>query len=90
MKPVNVDSLRQSLDEILEDLDADKEPMLVEQDGKPRAVLISLEEYQRLLVDHQAMEQRRRAADEIRAMCAVSQSGLSVVEELRRLRNGED
>lgn len=83
MKTVNALSLCPSLDKI-------KEPILVEQDGKPRAVLISLEEYQRLFVDHQAMEQRRKAADEIRAMCAVSQGGLSVVEELRRLRNDED
>ena len=54
MKRTSSLKLRQSLGKILKDLNRDGEPILVEKDRKPAAVLISLEDYQKRFADKDA------------------------------------
>jgi len=64
MKKTNALKLRQSLGKILKELNRDGEPILVEKDRRPAAVLISLEDYQKRFADKEADALR----DEIVAM----------------------
>ena len=68
MKRVNALRVRQSLGRVLSELDKDGEPILVEKDRKPRAVLITLRDYQERFVDGEASERRRRLVEQIRAL----------------------
>ena len=54
MKKTNALKLRQSLGKILKDLAKDGEPILVEKDRKPAAVLIAIEDFQRRFADKEA------------------------------------
>mgnify|MGYP000361130272 CR=1 FL=1 len=54
MKRTNALKLRQSLGKILKELARDGEPILVERDRKPAAVLIAIEDFQRRFADREA------------------------------------
>ncbi len=86
MKRVNALALRQSLGSVLDDLDAGG-PILVEKARRPRAVLISLEDYRERFVDRIAAEERRALAAEmagLRRPALLGETG--VVDDLRSLR----
>jgi len=59
MKSVNALRVRQSLGRILDDLDRDGEPVLVEKGRLPRAVLVPLQLFRERFVDKTVHEERR-------------------------------
>jgi prevent-host-death family protein len=86
MEKVNALSLRQSLGKVLRQLQKGGQPVLVEKDRKPAAVLISLADYQKRFVDRIADEQRLEIVRRIKAMAA---SGAEdSVEMIRKMREG--
>ncbi len=86
MKRVNALTIRQSLGQVLDDLDDDG-PILVEKGRRPRAVLISLKDFEERFVDRQALEARRELAESILALRdSALPSDSSVVDDLRTLR----
>ena len=86
MKRVNALTLRQSLGAVLDDLDAG-EPILVEKARRPRAVLISLEDYRERFVDRIAADERRALAAEMAGLRRPAAPGeASVVDDLRGRR----
>ena len=86
MKRVNALKVRQALGQVLDELDAGG-PILIEKGRKPRAVLISIQDYRERFVDRVALEERRALVREILAMREQAAPGeRSVVEEIRALR----
>jgi len=63
------------------------EPILVERNGKPAAVLISLLEFRERFADVDAAEERQRLVQEVLAMRKRAKGAKrSAVEEVRRIR----
>lgn len=79
--------LRNRLGSILDQLDRDQEPIIVEKGRQPRAVLLPLALYRERFLDFQDKELRDALLSEIResALPAVRDT----VAELRRLRYGD-
>jgi PHD/YefM family antitoxin component YafN of YafNO toxin-antitoxin module len=79
--------LRHRLGAILDRMDRDQEPVIVEKDRKPRAVLLPLALYRERFLDLQERELRDQLVRDLRegARPAVRDT----VAELRRLRYGE-
>lgn len=89
MRTVNALTVRQSLGRVLRDLDRTGEPVLVEKNRQPRAVLISLKDFGERFVDRVAAEERRRLVERVRAFAERAQptgEKKSAVELLRELR----
>jgi PHD/YefM family antitoxin component YafN of YafNO toxin-antitoxin module len=89
MRKVNALTVRQSLGRVLRDLDRTGEPILVEKDRKPRAVLISIEDFGQRFVDRVAADERQQLVERIRSFAArVKRSAekKSAVDILRELR----
>lgn len=87
MKKTNALRLRQSVGAILKLLEKGGEPVLIERNGKPAAVLISLEDYQRRFVDRDADEKRRELVRSILGAglrLPKGETSLSVLREGRR------
>ncbi len=59
MKTVNALKLRQQLGSVLKALESSGQPILIERNSKPAAVLISLEDYQKRFVDREADQKRK-------------------------------
>jgi PHD/YefM family antitoxin component YafN of YafNO toxin-antitoxin module len=86
VKTVNALRVRNHLGQILQELEATKEPILLSKDRKVRAALITYEDFQRRFVDRQAEEARekwRNALQELRAPRVGSRSSLDTLRELR-------
>jgi PHD/YefM family antitoxin component YafN of YafNO toxin-antitoxin module len=87
MKKVSALTVRQSLGRVLDQLEKTGEPVIVEKDRRPRAVLITLADFERRFVDVTALERRRQIAAEIRAMRDdTARSATTAVESVRELR----
>jgi len=67
MEKTNALKLRQSLGKVLQRLQKTGQPILVEKDRKPVAVLISLEDFQNRFVDKIADAARSKIIDHIRS-----------------------
>jgi len=59
MKSVNALKLRQQLGSVLRSLETSGQPILIERNSKPTAVLISLDDYQKRFVDREADQKRK-------------------------------
>jgi prevent-host-death family protein len=68
MKKTNALQMRRSLGKVLRELQRDGEPVLVERNREPAAVLISLRDFRERFVDKVAAEERARLAEEILAL----------------------
>ena len=79
--------LRNRLGSILDQLDRDQEPVIVEKDRKPRAVLLPLALYRERFLDLQERALRDELVREIRE--AAQPALRDTLAELRRLRYGE-
>lgn len=89
MRKVNALKVRQSLGRVLRDLDRTGEPILVEKDRQPRAVLISLRDFGERFVDRTVEEDRRRVIERIRTFSERAQPARETkpaVDLLRELR----
>lgn len=90
MKTVNALKIRNQLGEVLEMLDSEHEPILIEKRKRIRAVLISYQDYQTRFMDKLADEERRKFLAQIRSHSAESLVATDSVDTLRSLRGYVD
>jgi prevent-host-death family protein len=88
MEKVNALQLRQSLGRVLERLRKTGQPILLEKDRKPAAVLISLEDYRKRFVDVEADRLRNEVIERIKHAELRTPKGVSSLDLLRELRGG--
>lgn len=86
MNAVSALDVRNSLGRILDDLDSTGEPIVINKGRNARAVLISLEDFERRFIEYQAQERRKELIERVRRMRAPVSGGVDTVELLRRLR----
>lgn len=86
MEKVNALELRQSLGRLLQRLEKDGRPILLEKDRKPAAVIISLEDYRKRFVDVDADERRREMVERIKRAKLRAPKGASALDLLRDVR----
>ena len=86
MHQVNALTIRNRLGEVLDKLEADGKPILISKGRKVRAVLVSLEDFQKRFVDVQAEERKQRFLRKVRALRDEKVEDLNSVEFLRNLR----
>lgn len=89
MEKTNALQLRQNMGRIVQRLKEKGEPILIEKDRKPVAVLISLEDYQRRFVDIDADIKRREMIEEIKQAQMKLPQGTSSLDLIRSLREGK-
>lgn len=86
MVTTNALKLRQSLGKVLKILKSTGEPILIEKDRKPTAVLITIDDYQKRFVDYAADKKREELVAQIQnAGIALpkNKSSLDLIRELR-------
>jgi len=87
MDRTNALEVRRSLGKVLRRLSRGGKPIVVERNGQPAAVLISLSDFRERFADVEAAEERKQLVEEILAMRRlVKPSKLAAVEQLRALR----
>jgi prevent-host-death family protein len=86
MRNVNALDVRNRLGAILDDLERTGEPVIVNKGRRPRAVLISVEDFQKRFVDRQTEERRRALVDRVKAARAAGVGDTDSVTVLRSLR----
>jgi len=89
MQKTNALQLRQNVGKIIQMLRDTGEPVLIEKDRKPVAVMISLEDYQRRFVDIDADIKRREMIAEIKQAQIKPPKGRSSLDLIRSLREGK-
>jgi len=87
MNTTNALQLRRALGRVLKQLEHDGQPILIEKGRKPKAVLISLQDYNERFVDAVAADERERLATEILALRRrarpARRTSVQLVRELR-------
>lgn len=87
MDTTNALEVRRSLGKVLRRLALGGKPIVVERNGQPAAMLISLSDFRERFVDVEAAEERKQLAEEILAMRKlVKPAKVAAVDELRALR----
>ncbi len=86
MIKTNALQLRQSLGAVLKKLQTSRQPILVEKNSKPAAVLITLEDYQKRFVDREADEKRKELVSRIKKMRQRLPEGESSIDLIRESR----
>ena len=86
MRKVNALEVRNGLGAILDDLERTGEPIIVSKGRRPRAVLISMEDFERRFVDRQTEERRREILARVRSARAPRVSSANSLAVLRELR----
>ncbi len=86
MRNVNALEVRNRLGALLDDLERTGEPVIVSKGRRPRAVLISVADFQRRFVDRQTEERRQALLDKVRASRAAGVGGMDSLSVLRSLR----
>jgi prevent-host-death family protein len=86
MRSVNALDIRNRLGAILDDLERTGEPVIVNKGRRPRAVLISVEDFQKRFVDRQTEERLRELLDRVKAARAAGVGDADSVTVLRSLR----
>ena len=90
MTTINALKLRNQLGEVLDELDREKEPILISKQKKIRAVLIPYEEFQKRFIDKQAEEEKRKFLESMRSHVVDPPEGFDSVAMLRRMRGYDD
>lgn len=90
MKTVNALKVRNQFGEILDMLDADNAPILIEKRKVVRAVLISYDDYKIRFLDKQLEEERERFMKRVESHSRPSISGGDPTAYLRSLRGYSD
>lgn len=86
MQKTNALQLRQSLGAVLKKLQSAKQPILIERNSKPAAVLITLEDYQKRFVDRDADEKRKELVNRIKELRISLPENTSSIDLIRDLR----
>jgi PHD/YefM family antitoxin component YafN of YafNO toxin-antitoxin module len=89
MEEVNALKVRNNLGEILDRLNATKEPILISKGRKIRAVLVTPEQFEKRFLDWQAEDEKKRFLDGIKSLKKNKEGNLDSIEALRRLRGYE-
>lgn len=87
MKTVNALTLRQSLGQVLAQLERDGGPILVCRRRTPAAALVSLKDYRERFVDREADEQRREVVARLKKLQFRPPSTGTTLDLLRDLRS---
>lgn len=87
MQKTNALQLRQSLGKVINRLLKTGEPILLEKDRKPVAVIISLEEYQKRFVDYEADKKREEMVERIRKAQIPLPEGTTSLDLIRNIRS---
>lgn len=82
----NALKMRQNLGSVLRKLAATGKPILVEQNRKPAAVLISLKDYHGRFVDLEADRQRREIVERIKRAAIKLPKGKTALDIIREIR----
>ena len=89
MEKANALQLRQNMGRIIARLQKDGQPILLEKDRKPVAVLITIEDYQKRFVDFDADIRRKELVQEIRnSKLKTIDNQRTSLQILRELRYG--
>jgi prevent-host-death family protein len=87
MKKTNALEMRRTLGKVLKELASGGDPVLVERNREPAAVLISLKDYRERFVDRIAAEEREKLIEEILGTRnRAKRSRRSVVDHVREIR----
>jgi prevent-host-death family protein len=86
MRAVNALEVRNRLGALLDELEKTGEPVIVSKGRKPRAVLITVRDFQRRFLDKQVEERRRELLEKVRAARAPAAGGAGSLDVLRELR----
>lgn len=86
MDQVNALTIRNRLGEVLDKLETDGKPILISKGRKVRAVLVSLEDFQKRFVDVQAEEEKERFLEKFHQLKAGKSDNIDSVDLLRKLR----
>jgi len=87
MKKTNALELRQSFGAVLKKLEKTGEPILIEKNRQPAAVLISLDDYQKRFVDYEADAQRELMLERIKNAQIKLPAGKTSLDIIRELRS---
>ncbi|HEY3233862.1 MAG TPA: type II toxin-antitoxin system prevent-host-death family antitoxin [Polyangiaceae bacterium] len=88
MRKTNALQMRRSLGKVLRELERTGEPVLVEKNREPAAVLITLHDFRERFADQTAAEERERLAQEILAFRRVARKSRKRAAELVRELRG--
>jgi prevent-host-death family protein len=86
MRTVNALEIRNRLGAVLDDLDKTGEPIILSKGRRPRAVLISMEDFNRRFVDRQAEDRQKQLRERVMAARAPGVPGPDSLTVLRELR----
>jgi prevent-host-death family protein len=87
MKKTNALAMRQNLGNLLNHLKKTGEPILIEKNREPAAVLISLDDYKKRFVDLDADDKRKTLVDTIKQQNLSLPKGVSSLDLIRELRS---
>ncbi|MEZ4755186.1 MAG: type II toxin-antitoxin system Phd/YefM family antitoxin [Bdellovibrionota bacterium] len=85
---VNALKLRQSLGSVLELLQKNNEPIIIERKREPVAVLISIEMYEKRFIEYQDKQKRKTLLESFRNLAEKTEG--DSLETLREIRYGKD
>ncbi len=88
METVNALKIRNQLGEVLDRLEKTGAPILISKGRKVRAVLVTLEDFQRRFVDVKAREEKRRFLEKIKSHRKPRTQNRDSISLLRQLRGG--
>jgi prevent-host-death family protein len=86
MRTVNALEIRNRLGAVLDDLERTGEPIILSKGRRPRAVLISMEDFNRRFVDRQAEDRQKLLLERVLAARAPGVPGPDSLAVLRELR----
>jgi prevent-host-death family protein len=90
VETVNALKIRNHLGEVLDRLDKRGEPILISKGRKIRAVLVTVEDFERRFLDVRAREERLRFLDRVRSLRRPARSSLGSLDVLRSVRGYEE
>ena len=86
MRTVNALEIRNRLGAVLDDLERTGEPIILSKGRRPRAVLISMEDFNRRFVDRQAEDRQKQLLERVMAARVPGVPGPDSLTVLRELR----
>ena len=86
MRTVNALEIRNHLGAVLDDLERTGEPIILSKGRRPRAVIISMEDFNRRFVDRQTEDRQMQLLERVMAARALGVPGPDSLTMLRELR----
>jgi prevent-host-death family protein len=86
MKTINALSLRNHLGTVLQEIEGNKEPVLVTKGGKVIAALVGIDDFKKRFLDRQAEEEKRKWMEGLHELVAPRIGDQTALGALRALR----